>query len=150
MPQSLSNVLVHTVFSTIDRLPLIPGDVRQDLYAYLGGTFCNLNCQPVQIGGTADHVHILFRMTRTSSLSGVVEKMKSASSKWVKTKGGVPADFRWQAGYGAFSVSPEREARVAAYIRDQERRHERLGFQDELRALLAEAGLEFDERYLWD
>lgn len=150
MPQSLANVLVHAVFSTIDRKPIIPADVQPDLFAYIGGTLRNLNCQPVKIGGIADHVHVLFRLSRTASLSEVVEKVKSGSSKWIKTQTGVTADFKWQAGYGAFSVSPEHEERVSNYIRNQEIHHRKCAFQDELKDLLREAGLEFDERYLWD
>lgn len=150
MPQSLANVLIHIVFSTMDRRPIISAGVRNDLFAYIGGTLRNLKCQPVQIGGMPDHVHVLFRLARTSTLSEVVEKLKSGSSKWIKTNDGVPTDFKWQAGYGAFSVSPEHEDRVATYIRNQEAHHLERGFQDELRELLQEAGLEYDERYLWD
>jgi len=98
----------------------------------------------------SDHVHILLRLARTSSVADVAEKMKSHSSKWIKTKDGVPADFRWQAGYGAFSVSAEHEDQVVSYIKNQEAHHREQGYQDEFRALLREAGLEFDERYLWD
>jgi putative transposase len=150
MPQSLANLLVHAVFSTSDRRPLIPEEVRPDLYAYAGGILRNLNCQPVQLGGVADRVHVLFRLGRTLSLAEAMEKVKSGTSKWIKTKEGIPADFRWQAGYGAFSVSPEHEARVGRYIQEQETHHRSASFQDELRDLLREAGLEYDERYLWD
>lgn len=150
MPQSLANVLVHTVLSTYERRPILTEQVRPNLYAYAAGILRSLNCQPVQLGGVADHVHMLFRLARTLTLAEAIEKVKSGTSKWIKTMDGVPGDFKWQAGYGAFSVSPEHEERVARYIREQEAHHRSASFQDELRALLREAGLEFDERYLWD
>ncbi len=150
MPQSLANVLVHSVFSTSERRPLIREQVRPELYAYTGGILRNLNCQPVQIGGVADHIHVLFRLARTISIAEAMEKTKKGTSKWIKTQADISGDFSWQAGYGAFSVSREHEESVAQYIREQEAHHRSVTFQDELRTLLREAGLEFDERYLWD
>lgn len=150
MPQSLANLLFHAVFSTSERRPIIPADLRPDLFAYIGGILRNLNCQPVQVGGVADHVHLLFRLARTVNLSEVIEKVKTGTSKWIKTKEGVLADFTWQAGYGAFSVSPEHEEKVTAYIINQDAHHLERGYQEELRALLRDAKLDSDERYLRD
>lgn len=99
-------------------------------------------------GGVEDHIHILFRLSRTVSLAQVIEKTKTSTSKWIKTKG--PTDFAWQAGYGAFSVGPAEADRIIAYIKGQEEHHRKVTFQDELRGLLQESGMEFDERYLWD
>lgn len=82
------------------------------------------------------------------SLSQVVEKTKTSTSKWIKTKG--PTDFAWQAGYGAFSVGPSEADRIIAYIKGQEEHHRKVTFQEELRGLLQESGTQFDERYLWD
>lgn len=148
VPQSLATVLVHAVFSTKDRTPWLISEIRRELHPYLVGVLANIGCPSIQTGGVEDHVHILFRLSRTASLSQVIEKAKSSSSKWMKTKG-VP-NFAWQAGYGAFSVGPGEANRIVAYIRGQEEHHRNVSFQDELRGLLREAGLEFDERYLWD
>jgi len=150
MPQSLANVLVHAVFSTYERRPLLTPNVRPALYQYTGGILRNLNAQPIEIGGVEDHLHVLFRMSRTVSLAQTIEKVKTGTSKWIKTKGAGFRDFSWQAGYGAFSVSPDDEDKAARYIRDQEQHHRCISFQDELRDLLRGAGVEFDERYLWD
>jgi len=102
MPQSLSKLLVHLIFSTKNRESLIREPVRPNLHAYLVGIHANLKCPSLQTGGTNDHVHILFILARTSAMSEVVEEVKKSSSKWMKTQG-VPA-FAWQAGYGAFSI----------------------------------------------
>lgn len=148
MPQSLANVLIHLVFSTRDRCPYLTREIREELFPYLGGLFRNIECPVLQIGGVEDHVHILFRLSRTITLAQVVEKTKSSTSKWLKTKG--YHDFAWQAGYGAFSVSQSQAGHVVAYIQGQEDHHRVLSFQDELRALFTEAGIELDERYVWD
>ena len=148
MPQSLATLLVHVVFSTKDRIPWLTQGIREELHPYITGVLTNIGCPSVQTGGVEDHVHILFRLSRTMSLAQVVEKVKTSTSKWVKAKG--VADFSWQAGYGAFSVGPAEADKIIAYVRGQEEHHKKATFQDELRGLLLEAGLEFDERYLWD
>jgi len=148
MPQSLANVLIHLVFSTRDRSPHLTREIREELFPYLGGLFRNIECPVVQIGGVEDHVHILFRLSRTITLAQIVEKTKTSTSKWLKTKG--CPDFAWQAGYGAFSVSQSQASSVVAYIQGQEDHHRVLSFQDELRALFTEAGIDYDERYVWD
>lgn len=148
MPQSLANVLVHLVFSTKDRTPYLTNDLRRQLFPYMGGVLRNIECPVLQIGGVEDHVHILLRISRTITLAQLVEKTKTSTSKWIKTKG--PIDFAWQAGYGAFSVGQGESDRVVRYIQGQEAHHRSVCFQDELRALFAEAGLVFDERYVWD
>lgn len=150
MPQSLATVLVHAVFSTKDRVPWLTPEVRRELHPYLVGVLANIGCPSIQTGGVEDHVHVLFRLSRTVTLAQVVEKAKTSTSKWVKQKWPACAGFAWQAGYGAFSVGPSEAERIIAYIKGQEEHHRKVTFQDEIRGLLEEAGLEFDERYLWD
>ena len=148
MPQSLSNVLIHLVFSTKDRHPCLSDDIQAHLFPYLGGILRNIDCIPIQIGGVEDHVHILYKLPRTLALSQMVEKTKTASTKWLKTQG--LESFAWQSGYGAWSVSAGDAESVIHYIQTQKEHHRKVSFQEELRALLKEAGMEFDERYLWD
>jgi len=114
----------------------------------MGGVLRNIECPLLQIGGVEDHVHILLRLSRTISLAQLVEKTKTSTSRWIKTKG--PSGFAWQAGYGAFSVGQGEADRVIRYIQGQEERHRTVSFQNELKALLVEAGIAFDERYMWD
>ena len=68
----------------------------------------------------------------------------------MKSKGNAYRDFAWQSGYGAFSVSAGDAENTIRYIQNQKEHHRKVTFQDELRELLREAGMEFDERYLWD
>ena len=151
MPQSLSNVLVHIVFSTKERQPLLRDcGIRDETHKYLGGISNNLDCPPILVGGTENHVHLLARLARTISLADWIKELKRASSIWIKTKDPAVEGFQWQAGYGAFSVSPSQTARVRQYIAGQEEHHRRSTFQDEFRQLLQKHSIEFDERYVWD
>ena len=148
MPQSLARVLIHLVFSTRNREPSIPEATCPRLHEYLGGVLDTLGCSPLKIGGTADHVHVLFALSRTRTIADVVEEAKKGSSKWMKLHGS--PDFWWQAGYGAFSVAQSQVATVSRYIDRQPEHHRTHSFQEEFRHLLNRYQLPYDERYVWD
>jgi len=150
MPQSLANVLVHIIFSTKGRQPVLANTLRPELEAYLAGILGNLDCLAVRVGAMPDHVHSLCRLSRNLAIAKVVEEVKKGSSKWVKTKAAALRNFHWQNGYGAFSVSPSEAEAVAQYVANQEEHHRRVTFEEEYRALLQRHGVLFDERYVWD
>lgn len=151
MPQSLSAVYIHLVFSTKDRRPFLRDKPTRDaLHAYLGGISKQLDCAPIQIGGVEDHVHVLARFGRTITQAEWVKELKRVSNLWLKERGRDFADFEWQGGYAAFSVSQSNLEQVKQYIATQEEHHRKIGFQDELRALLRKHEVEWDEKYVWD
>lgn len=150
MPQSLSSILIHLVFSTKHREPIITPAVEPELYPYLSTVFRQCQSPSLAINGTADHIHILFALHRTQSISTVVEEIKKRSSKWIKTKDAVFENFAWQAGYGAFSIGQSNVAAVKKYIANQKAHHAKKTFQDEFRSLLQKYEIEYDERYVWD
>jgi REP element-mobilizing transposase RayT len=129
---------------------MIDASVRPALHAYLATVARNAKCECYRVGGVADHVHFAIRLSRTINIAELVERLKSSSSKWVKTQSPVLSKFAWQTGYGAFSVGPTDLAALVLYIDNQEAHHRKQTFQDELRAFLQKYGIEFDERYLWD
>ena len=98
MPQSLSRVLIHLVFSTKNREHVLTPAIQTELHPYLATVLDNFDCPSLQVGGVDDHVHLFFGLSRTRTISEVVEKVKTSSSKWIKTKGASFADFRWQSG----------------------------------------------------
>ena len=148
MPQSLSHVLVHAVFSTKHRDPTIRPAVRPTLHAYLGGILRGVHCPSVRVGGMDDHIHTLFVLSRTLTIADAIKEMKQSTSVWMKDQG-EPA-FAWQAGYGAFSVSPSNAQEVTDYIQRQEAHHQHMTFQEEFRKFLERHGITYDERYVWD
>jgi REP element-mobilizing transposase RayT len=150
MSQSLVNNVIHLVFSTRDRRPTITDAIQSPLYAYVLGIVRNLDSVPIEIGGIADHVHVLFALSKNLALSKAVEEIKKGSSVWIKTQGSSFDEFYWQKGYGAFSVSASMVEIVREYIRSQAQHHAKRSFQDELRLLLQKHDVAYDERYLWD
>lgn len=150
MAQSLSSILIHLVFSTKGRAPFITENIEKDLHQYLGGNFRDCQCPTLLIGGDVDHIHVLFVLSRTKALANVVEEVKSSSSKWVKSKGDEFAEFKWQAGYGAFSIGQSNVEVLKKYIANQKVHHRGKRFQDEYREICKNYGVEIDERYVWD
>ena len=150
MPQSLARNLLHLVFSTKNRTPWLNGAIRPELYGYQAVILRNWDSPAILIEGVEDHVHILFVLARTHALCEVIEQVKKGSSKWIKTKGSQYAEFHWQNGYGAFSVSPSNVEAVKRYIANQEEHHKKTTFQEEFREFCRKHGMEFDERYMWD
>jgi REP element-mobilizing transposase RayT len=150
MPQSLAKLYTHLTFSTKHRNPCLTEDVRAGLHAYMGGTLDGLGCQPIEINSEPEHIHALFVLSRTISLSEAVAQFKTSSNQWLRARGPRWAEFHWQAGYGAFSVSQSGVEELRRYIRDQRQHHKRVSFQDELRAFLRRYGIAYDERYVWE
>jgi len=150
MPQSLTKVYIHLVFSTKYRQPLIDDAIKPELFAYLGGVCQALECIPVRVGGHDDHVHILCLLSKKVALMDLLEEVKKRSSKWIKTKGEAYLNFYWQRGYGAFSVNPKGVPIVVRYIDNQAIHHRKKDFKDEFRAYLNKYQIEYDERYVWD
>lgn len=150
MAQSLSNILIHIVFSTKNRVNIINPEIEKELYPYLANICRSLECPAPEIGGTENHVHILCRLSRTITVSKLVEKIKTGSSKWLKTKGEAFHSFSWQNGYGAFSIGVSNFPALKQYIADQKEHHKRRTFEEELRSLFKKYEIAYDERYVWD
>ncbi len=150
MPQSLAKLYVHLIFSTKAREMLLLDDDRANLHAYIGGILRDLDSPLVEINSEPDHIHLLFVLSRTHSLSDVVGQVKRGSSAWLKTRNPRYRHFAWQNGYGAFSVSASGLEQVRAYILNQREHHRVRTFQDEFRAFLMRYDIDFDERYVWD
>ncbi len=151
MPQSLVQIYVHIVYSTKHRKPLLKDkDFRDRTHRYLAGIANGLDCPALVVGGVEDHVHLLCRLGRNIEIADLLRDLKRDSSKWVKVEQPQLADFYWQHGYGAFSLSPSHVGPVCDYIANQEEHHRKETFQDEFRRLCKKYGLEIDERYVWD
>ena len=137
----------HIVFATKARRPFIVAAWRERLHEYLGGTIRGLEGIPEAVGGVQDHVHILVGLRATHTLADFVRELKKAATAWIKDQKLEPA-FAWQEGYAAFTVSPNVRTPVKGYIADQEQHHRQRTYVEELRALLDQAGIEYDPKYL--
>ena len=150
MAQSLSNAMLHTVFSTKNRERFFQdSDLRSEVHQYLGGIAKSIECEPLIIGGTCDHVHLLNSLSRTVSIADMLKELKRGCSSWLRTEKGYEV-FEWQSGYGTFSVSQSQVSIIKEYIENQENHHQRMTFKEEYLMLLEKHGVEYDERYVFE
>jgi REP element-mobilizing transposase RayT len=148
MSHKSGNILLHFIFSTAQRRPLIKPEFRDNLFAYFGGIIRQMNGTALIINGVADHVHMLIRVRPVHSAAEIVRVVKTNSSRWVREKHS--AEFGWQTGYGVFSVSESTVAAVTRYIAGQEEHHKKRSFQEEFVAFLKKNHVEYDPKYIWD
>jgi putative transposase len=145
MAHSYSRIHIHLIFSTKERRNFISKELQPLLWAYIAGICKKYEMIAVAIGGTENHVHILFHLSPKISLAKAVQHIKANSSKWMGEQG---IEFAWQEGYGAFSVSSSNLDQVAGYICNQEAHHRKFSFEEEFRALLKKHGVEYDPKYV--
>lgn len=146
MPQSLSAVYIHLVFSTKGRRPFLRDPtISAAVHSYLAGISKQLGGAPIVAGGVEDHVHLLARMSRTLTQAEWVKELKRVSNLWIKRQYSI-RDFEWQGGYADFSVSVSNLDQVKTYIERQEQHHRKFDFQNELRSLLRKHDVGWDEK----
>ena len=148
MSHTLGNILLHLIFSTAQRRPLIKAEFRDDLFAYLGGIVREMRETALIVNGESDHVHMLMRVRPVHSAAEIARVVKSNSSRWVREK--YSKSFAWQTGYAVFSVSESNADAVVKYIATQEEHHRKRSFQEELVAFLKKNHIEYDPKYIWD
>ncbi|MDX1963041.1 MAG: IS200/IS605 family transposase [Pirellulales bacterium] len=150
MAGTYANLLYHLVFSTKQRLPCLNSSWREELHRYLGGIIKGEGGLPIQIGGVADHVHLLIKLKPTIVIPDLLRQLKANSSKWINATHGGAGKFHWQDGYAIFSVSQSNADIVGKYILSQPEHHREIAYQEELLLLLKKHQVDYDERYLWE
>ena len=149
MANTYTQIYLHIVFSVKSRLRLIPRDFQSDMHAYIWKTLEGLGHTPIAVGGIDDHVHILLGYNIKMTIPDTVQRVKSHSSKVFSDNhpGGMP--FRWQTGYGCFSVSPSHRDVVAHYINNQREHHQSgISFREEIEKIFGKYQITYDEKYL--
>ena len=149
MPNTYTQIHIHAVFTVQNRLSLITDVWRERLYQYITNIVQSHEHKLLVIGGMPDHVHMLFGMRPTQSLSDLMQDVKSGSSGWINKQRFVEGMFSWQEGYGAFSYSRSQLPQVIRYIENQAKHHEKVSFLDEYKHFLESLDISFDERYIF-
>jgi putative transposase len=146
---SFTDLKYHVIVGTKDRAPLIEPDLKQRLYDYMGGVLREEGGRLLAAGGVEDHAHMLVQLPATLAVADALRVVKTNSSRWVHDALPRHAEFAWQTGYAAFSVSHSVGPRVERYLAGQEEHHKKTSFQEEFVAFLQRHEVEYDPRYLW-
>jgi len=120
---------------------------RTNLFRYISGVLENKKCHLYRINGVEDHLHIFTHINPSVALADLVKDIKLSTSDWIKTQKVFPKFPGWQKGYGAFTAAKHDKDRIIAYIMNQEEHHQKSSFKEELKELLLEAGIQFNDKF---
>jgi REP element-mobilizing transposase RayT len=149
MANTYTQIHIHAVFAVQNRQSLINTNWKVELYKYITGIVQKNDHKLLAINGMPDHVHVLFGMRPSQSLSGLMQDIKGSSSKWINDKGLVRGRFSWQEGYGAFSCKKSELKQVIGYIEMQEQHHAKTTFLQEYEELLNEFEVDYKREYIF-
>lgn len=149
MANTFSQIYLHIVFSTKNRVDWIDPQIEDRVWAYIGGIARKHKMTAIQVGGIDNHIHALTGIPTIISPSQAAKYLKGDSSMWIHNEFQEMSNFAWQDGYGAFSVSRSEIPRVVEYIKNQREHHQERTFEEEFETLLKLHGIEYDERYLF-
>jgi REP-associated tyrosine transposase len=147
---SFTSLNYHLVFSTKYRKPVIDEAICERLYEYIGGIIRAKEGTLIEVGGVADHVHILASCSPKLAVADWVRDIKANSARWMNELPERPERFEWQKGYGAFTVSASQVEIVQKYIQGQPEHHQRHSFRDEFLEFLQRHGIEYDPMYVFE
>ncbi len=143
-----TQILYQIVFSTKERKKCLDYKNREMLFKYIWGIINNKKSHLYRINCVNNHVHIITHIHQTIALADFVKDIKTASSTWIKQENIFPNFEAWQIGYAAFTYSNDAINTLIEYVKNQEKHHKTLSFSDELKQLLIEHNIEYDEKYL--
>jgi REP element-mobilizing transposase RayT len=150
LAHTFTNLLTHVIFSTKGRAPMIAEEIRDDLFAYMGGIIRKIGGTAIVINGVTDHVHLLIVLPADASVSDCLRTLKTNSTRWVHEKYPERRSFAWQTGYAAFAVSDSHRSNVIAYIQNQQEHHKRVTFDEEFLTFLKRHKIDYDPRFVLD
>ncbi len=144
-----TQIMYHLVFSTKKRERTLKPEGHEELFKYIWGIIKNKNCHLYRISGVEDHLHILTSLHPTICLADFIKDIKVSSSIWIKKNKIFPFFECWQEGYSAFTCSFGDKNNLVKYIMNQKEHHKKVSYREELIKLYQDAGIEYDDRYLF-
>ncbi|MCK5505377.1 MAG: IS200/IS605 family transposase [Thermodesulfovibrionia bacterium] len=150
MANTYTKILIHYVFSTKNRDKILTKELQNRLWPFMGGIARENNSKALAIGGVKDHVHLLVSLPAALSVAKLIQQIKGGSSKWVHDTFPESSNFKWQEGYGAFSIGVSQIDQTIAYINNQKEHYRKKMFKEEYISFLKKHEIEYDERYVWD
>ncbi|WP_459506750.1 IS200/IS605 family transposase [Aquirufa ecclesiirivi] len=123
MSDSLIQIYIHAVWATKKREPFILPELKAPLFKHIEQELDKMNCQLLIINSMPDHIHCLFSICSTKSISYIIKQIKGSSSRFINLQYSLPTKLEWQIGYVAFSVSKVALNKVYNYIKYQLVRH---------------------------
>ena len=131
MSHSYNKIMIHTVWATKERLPLILPNIENLVYGFIRKEFETIGCPVRIINGMPDHVHCLFSLNPNKSIAETIKQIKGSTSHSINENKLIAEKFSWQTGYAAYSVSDSVVPKVFDYIKNQKKHHAKKSYQQE-------------------
>jgi REP element-mobilizing transposase RayT len=140
LPHTYTSLLVHCVFSTKDRRPLISEEMQPRVWAFIGGIARKNRMKALAVGGVENHAHVLLSIPPTITVAKAMQFVKGDSSKWLNEQ---PRSrrFAWQENYSAFTIGVSQIPATVRYINNQKQHHKKFSFDEELKRFLGRHGI---------
>lgn len=139
--------IIHVIWSTQNQKFIIPQQIINELCGYVSTVIKSKGGKLYLGGGHDNHLHCLLSLPPTISISTMMQFIKSSSSKWIKYQKPIDPQFSWENGYTAFSIQDDRVDAVYSYIKNEEKRHEKISYRDEILSVLRLQNIQFEEKY---
>ena len=149
MANTYTQIHIQAIFAVQNRISLIGDPWKDRLYQYISAIINENGHKPLAINGMPDHLHVVFGMRPTQSISDLLQDIKGGSSGWINKSKFIQGKFRWQDGYGAFSYSRSQLPRLINYVHNQQLHHKKKTFLEEYRGILDRLEIDHDPKYLF-
>lgn len=116
-----TQLYLHLVWAIWNRAPILTPHMRDAVDRCIRADCVRMGVEVVAFGGVADHVHLLVRIPTTITVADLVKQVKGSSSHMLGQR--MRVAFRWQGGYGAFSLTTSHVERIRIYVLNQEQHH---------------------------
>ena len=135
-------VWIHFVWSTKNRIPLLTGEIRPQVFQHIRENAKEKNIFVDFINGYVDHAHALVSLGTDQTISQIMQLIKGESSFWINKNKLCSGKFEWQDEYFAVSVSDSVVGNVRNYIKNQEAHHRHKTFVEEYEEFIIKAGFQ--------
>jgi REP element-mobilizing transposase RayT len=149
MANTYTKIHLHFVFVVLLRERILPPRESEEVRRFITGIVQNRNHKMLCINNVPDHVHMLVGFNPSDSPSSLMREVKANSTKFINEQSWMRFRFRWQEGYGAFSVGYSQIAAKCRYIENQQEHHQRISFDEEYEMLLRKNDIAFNRKYLF-
>ena len=149
MANTYTQIHIQGIFAVQNRFSLIHESWKDRLYQYIIAIITKNKHKPLAINGMPDHLHIVFGMRPSQSVSGLLQDIKGDSSGWINKSKFIKGKFKWQDGFGAFSYSKSQMPGLINYVHNQQLHHQKKTFLEEYREILDRSEIDYDPRYLF-
>lgn len=139
-----TNLHYHLIFRTLDGAPLLTPSHGSDLCRYVNGIVKTRQGMLVDTAAMPEHIHLLLGLHPSVALADMVRDIKAISSKWLNQTYNRRGWFRWQPGYGAFTVSESQITKVRKFFLRQHQHHQQLTSEEEFVRFVERHGFEYD------